>query len=184
VHDIVKVAADLAEAKLADALPRRWVHVQAVAAKAVEIGFVVPDPDVLTIAAWLHDIGYAPDVAFTGLHSLDGARWLTDHGWDDRLAGLVGNHSCALHEAQERGMADVLAREYPQEQSVTADALWYVDMTTGPDGQDVTAEQRLAEIRERYGPDDLVTRFWRHAEPELMEAVRRTKTRLAERQPM
>lgn len=34
-------------------------------------------------------------------------------------------------------------------------------MTTGPDGQNLSVEDRLAEIRQRYGPDDLVTRFWR-----------------------
>lgn len=181
---MIRAAKDVAEARLADSLARRWVHVQAVAAEALRISVVVPDPDVLVIAAWLHDIGHAPDVAETGLHSLDGARWLTRHEWDARVASLVGNHSCALHEAEERGLAHVLATEYPQEQSATADALWYADMTTGPDGEHLTAAQRLAEIRERYGPEDLVTRFWLHAEPDLMEAVRRTEARLAERQPM
>ncbi|MFK4247693.1 metal-dependent phosphohydrolase [Micromonospora chokoriensis] len=56
-------------------------------------------------------------------------------------------------------------------------------MTTGPDGQSMTAEERLAEIRERYGPDDLVTRFWQKAEPALMEVVRRMEGRMAG-QPM
>lgn len=51
-------------------------------------------------------------------------------------------------------------------------------MTTGPDGQNLTTEQRLAEIRARYGPDDLVTRFWVKAEAPLLEAVRRTEERL------
>jgi hypothetical protein len=76
-----------------------------------------------------------------------------------------------------------LIDEFPQEESATADALWFVDMTTGPNGQDLTVEQRLAEIRERYGPDDVVTRFWRRAEPELVQAVRRTQRRL-QAQPM
>ncbi|MFG2049209.1 hypothetical protein ACGFIW_17495 [Micromonospora sp. NPDC048935] len=65
---------------------------------------------------------------------------------------------------------------------MSSDALWYADMTTGPDGQDFTVMERLAEIRERYGPDDLVTRFWKKAEPALIEAVRRTQARAA--QPM
>jgi hypothetical protein len=68
--------------------------------------------------------------------------------------------------------------EFPLEQSPTSDALWFADMTTGPDGQDLTVDQRLAEIRERYGPDDLVTRFWVKAEAPLLEAVRRTEERL------
>jgi hypothetical protein len=62
--------------------------------------------------------------------------------------------------------------------SAVRDALWYVDMTTGPDGQDMAVDERLAEIRQRYGPDHLVTRFWEKAEFPLMEAVQRTERRL------
>ncbi|MEV6488562.1 HD domain-containing protein [Actinoplanes sp. NPDC051633] len=180
MSDIV-TAAELAAQKLATALPRRWLHVQAVGTKAAWLGAVVEpaDASLLVSAAWLHDIGYAPDIVDTGLHALDGARWLVRHGWDNRLAGLVANHSCALYEAAERGLDDVLAAEFPQEHSAVADALWYADMTTGPEGQDLSAWERLEEIRERYGPDDAVTRFWRRAEPELFEAVRRTEERQA-----
>jgi hypothetical protein len=108
---------------------------------------------------------------------------LRRNGWDDRIAGLVAYHSCALYEAAERGLVDALAQEFRQEHTALADALWFVDMTTGPDGQDMTAHERLQEIRNRYGPDDVVTRFWRHAEPALLDAVQRTEARL-ERQPM
>jgi hypothetical protein len=162
-------------------LPRRWRHVQAVGIKAAWLGPAVgrDDAELLVAAAWLHDIGYAPDVVDTGLHALDGARWLLKNGWDSRLASLVANHSCALYKAAERGLDDVLGAEFPQERSAVADTLWYADMTTGPDGQDLTAWQRLEEIRDRYGPDDVVTRFWRRAEPELLEAVRRTEERRA-----
>lgn len=90
-------AAELAADKLGAALPRRWTHVQAVGTKAAWLGSVVDprDADLLVSAAWVHDIGYAPDIADTGLHALDGARWLLRNGWDSRLAGLVANHSCA-----------------------------------------------------------------------------------------
>ncbi|WP_446214699.1 HD domain-containing protein [Micromonospora sp. IBSANI012] len=138
-----------------------------------------PDAELLAAAAWLHDIGYAPDVADTGFHSLDGARWLLRQGFSLRLAALVAHHSCASYEADERGLGDALASEFPLETSATSDALWYADMTTGPDGQDFTVQERLAEIRERYGPDDLVTRFWMKAEQPLIEAVRRTQARMA-----
>lgn len=50
---------------------------QTVASRADEIGYVVSeDTDVLVAAAWLRDIGYAPEVVDTGFHPLDGARWL------------------------------------------------------------------------------------------------------------
>jgi hypothetical protein len=36
------------------------------------------DADLLEAAAWLHDIGYAPGLVTSGLHRLDGARYLRD----------------------------------------------------------------------------------------------------------
>jgi putative nucleotidyltransferase with HDIG domain len=185
VGGLLERAVEVAEAHLAASLPRRWCHVQAVGRKAERLGrhLVGDDAEVLAVAAWLHDIGYAPDVVDTGLHALDGARWLVRRGWDRRIAGLVANHSGALHEATERGMASALRDAFPQEKSTTADALWFVDMTTGPDGEDLTVQERLEEIRQRYGPHDVVTRFWRRAEPELLRAVQRTQERL-KAQPM
>jgi hypothetical protein len=142
---------------------------------------------VLAAAAWLHDIGYARDLAATGFHPLDGARWLSAQGFDPRVTALVAHHSCALIEADERGLSDQLAAEFPQEESPTADALWYCDMTTGPDGQNFDVVDRLQEIHARYGPDHVVTRFIARAESSIVAAVRRTEDRLAgvtDRQPM
>ena len=51
-------------------------------------------------AAWLHDIGYAPGLALTGLHQLDRARYLRDaQRADAMLCRLVAHHSCAIVEA-------------------------------------------------------------------------------------
>src|SRR5689334_16254458 len=131
---IETTARQVAETELAAPLPRRWRHVQAVAAKAARIASIVSEPErpTLVAAAWLHDVGYAPSIAVTEFHALDGARWLRDHGWDDRLASLVANHSCATFEADERGFGAELRAEFPAETSALADALWYSDMTTGP----------------------------------------------------
>jgi hypothetical protein len=72
-------AQGLARTLLADALPRRWAHVQGVAARARSLAAAVgADAGLLEAAAWLHDIGYLPDLATTGLHGLDGARYLRD----------------------------------------------------------------------------------------------------------
>ncbi|MEW2145765.1 HDIG domain-containing metalloprotein [Micromonospora vinacea] len=175
-----ELASTTSRRHLATSLPRRWRHVQAVAAKAEQLAYLVgDDADLLAAAAWLHDIGYARDIADTGSHSLDGARWLLRQGFDSRLAALVAHHSCASYEADERGLGHALAREFPREETATSDALWYADMTTGPDGQDLTVDERLAEIRERYGPAHVVTRFWRRAEPTLQAAVRRTQLRMS-----
>jgi hypothetical protein len=126
-------AARVAEKHLAGALPRRWMHVQAVAGKAHRLTPLVgEDGDVLVAAAWLHDIGYAPGITDTGFHALDGARWLLGEGFSPRVAALVAHHSCASYEADERGLLEALTAEFRYEQSPTSDALWFADMTYWP----------------------------------------------------
>lgn len=80
-------------------------------------------------AAVLHDVGYAPRLAATGFHPLDGAPFLRDeHGADERLVWLVANHSFALLEAEERGLRKVLEREFPLlDEPLLVDALVYCD---------------------------------------------------------
>jgi hypothetical protein len=145
-------------------------------AEGVALILDASDRDALIAAAWLHDIGYAKRLAVTGFHPLDGGRWLRERGFDPR----VTNHSAAVIEADERGLGDELSAEFPPEESAVADALIYCDMTTGPDGQDFDVADRLAEIRSRYGPDHVVTRFIKRAEPAILEAARRTEKRLAD----
>jgi HD domain len=166
---------------LAKPLPRRWAHSQGVAATAGTLAPVLGrDGDLLTAAAWLHDIGYAPSVASTGFHPLDGARHLRDaEGASDILCRLVAHHSCAINEAAERGLARDLTTEFRPARRDLADALTYCDMTTSPDGQRLPVGQRLAEIRARYGPDHMVSRTIARSEPQLTSAVRRVTGRLA-----
>lgn len=106
--------------------------------------------DILVAAAWLHDIGYAPDLIDTGFHPIDGARFLRKLGADDRLVCLVAYHSCAVYEARVRGLEDVLLAEFRHETSPTYDALVFCDLTTGPAGERVTYPERIKEIREHY----------------------------------
>ena len=54
-------AGQLARALLQEPVPRRWAHVQGVAARARGLAPVLgADADLIEAAAWLHDIGYAP----------------------------------------------------------------------------------------------------------------------------
>lgn len=119
-----------------------------------------------------------PALVATGLHSLDGARYLASVGADERLVNLVAHHSCAVLEADLRGLTAELA-EFPDEGPTSArDALWWADMTTTPDGAQTTLVDRVAEIQDRYGPDDVVSCFIRWAWPDLLAAVERTEERL------
>jgi hypothetical protein len=158
VVQLVDQARALAEAELAEASPGRWAHVQAVADKAAAVAEILLDTaeaTILVAAAWLHDVGHGPRAANTGFQSLDGARWLRRRGFDGRVTALVAHHPCAQLAADERGLADDLAWEFDDEDSVVSDALWYADMTTGPNGEFVT-----------------------QAEAAIVAAVRRTEERL------
>lgn len=55
-------------------------------------------PRPLVVAALLHDIGYAPELATTGYHTLDGARFIGAHG-EPNVASLVAHHTDARREA-------------------------------------------------------------------------------------
>src|SRR6185295_3289944 len=172
-------AEGLARTLLADTLPRRWADVQGVAARARTLkSSLGADADLVEAAAWLHDIGYPPELATTGLHGLDGARYLRDvrHA-EPLLCRLVAHHSCAVIEAEERGLAHVLTREFAPLPRPLADALTFCDMTTSPDGQQVQVQNRLAEIHDRYGTSHLVNRSIRRATPLMMEAVGHVQAR-------
>lgn len=174
-------AEDTARTILQTPLPRRWAHSQGVAAQARTLESILgDDADVLIAAAWLHDIGYAPDLMDTGFHPLDGARYLSDTPQaDELLCRLVAHHSCAVTEAAQRDLDGVLLREFEPVGGELADALIYCDLTTGPDGQRMSVEQRLAEIRSRYGLEDPVIRALAWSAPELTGAVQRVHRRLA-----
>jgi HD superfamily phosphohydrolase len=156
----------------------RWDHVRGVARQAQRVSPALDEHDrpYLVAAAWLHDIGYAPTLAATAFHPLDGARHLRALG-HERLARLVAYHSSARWEAEALGLSDDLAA-FSREDSATADALTYCDMTTSPTGQRITLAGRLAEIAERYGAEHLVVRCLQRAHDHLAGAVQRTEKRL------
>jgi hypothetical protein len=172
-------AAELAEAKLAQALPRRWRHVRSVARRARWAAKRLSLADDLVAAAWLHDVGYAPELVETGFHPLDGARYLRRAGIDEHVVSLVAYHSCARIEAEVRGLGAELAAEFLPADPTLTDVLLYCDMTTGPSGDYVRPADRLVEVRGRYGPDHEVTRFVELAAPEILAAAGRVEEMLA-----
>jgi hypothetical protein len=161
-------------------LPRRLAHVTGVAEQAARAAVVADDPALLVAAAWLHDIGYAPALARLGFHPIDGAAFLRGRGADDRLCGLVANHSCACVEARRRG----LTIDWPDEDTALRDALWWADMTTTPTGQVTEVRQRIAEVQERYGPGHVVALSVAEAAPRLIGAADRTERRMGSQPPL
>jgi putative nucleotidyltransferase with HDIG domain len=176
-------ARGIAEQLLAESLPQRWAHSVGVGRKAESVADLVgDDAELLVSAAYLHDIGYAPGVAATGLHALDGARYLRDVvGGDARLCSLVAYHSCADIEARHRGLTDELRAEFEPVGGLLADALTYCDMTTTPDGEPTDVETRLAEIKSRYGAGHMVAESISEASPAIVNAVGRVSELIAAR---
>jgi HD domain len=175
----IEAAEEMAEEKLADPLPRRWRHVRSVARRARWVAGKLSLSEELVVAAWLHDIGYAPGLVETGFHPLDGARYLRQAGINRRVVSLVAYHSCAEIEADVRGLSDVLTSEFKPGDPLLTDVLLYCDMTTGPDGDYVRPADRLVEIRGRYGPDHEVTRFVERAASEILTTAGRVEELVA-----
>jgi putative nucleotidyltransferase with HDIG domain len=173
--DALKIAQQLLESEL----PRRWAHTQGVAARARGLARVLGDEgELVEAAAWLHDIGYASAVASTGLHSLDGARYLRDElAASDMLCRLVAHHTCAAIEAEERGMP-AITKEFLGPPAELLDALTFCDLTSSVDGAPTDVDERLSEILTRYPTDHVVHRSITRSAPMLNDAVRNMDRRL------
>ncbi|PPK71067.1 HD domain-containing protein [Actinokineospora auranticolor] len=171
-------AAELAAALLGS-LGNRWRHTVAVAGRAAELAVTVSraERSVLVSAAWLHDIGYAPDLVETGFHPIDGARYLTRAGWPDRIAALVAHHSGARFTAPFLGLGRQMAT-YPYEDSPVSDALTYADQTVDNRGTRVSLRDRFTEMLSRLGPDSANARAHHLREPDLLAAAHRVERRL------
>jgi hypothetical protein len=158
----------------------RWVHTSAVVRRARTVARALPTPagaTTLLVAAWLHDVGYAPALADTGFHPLDGARWLTAHGWAPEIAGLVAHHSASRYVAEARGLGELMATyDAPSTyQGPVADALTWADQTTGPSGRAMDVQARLEDMLRRHGPDSPNARCHAVRWPAILSAVARTE---------
>jgi HD domain len=154
-------------------LGRRWAHVQAVARRATQIAPAFGGlADLLVASAYLHDIGYAPELARTGFHPLDGGRFLQAEGCRE-LSSLVAHHSGARTEATLRGIPDY-EEEFPYEDAPLNHALTFCDMTTGPGGDRVGLAARVAEISARYGAGHVTARAITACVPEFERNIAET----------
>jgi hypothetical protein len=174
----VESATGLAEQWLAE-LPVRLAHVRGVADATARItaSVAAERASELIAAGWLHDIGYAPGLAATGFHPIDGARFVRAQGFPDVVVSLVAFHTGAEIEANVRGLDGALD-EFARPPLDMLDLLTFADLTTGPAGEPVRPEDRLAEVLARYGPDDPVHRSILLSRPGLLEAAERARSRL------
>jgi len=88
-----------------------------------------------------------------------------------RRSKAAAGHSCAVIEAEECGLVEVLRREFEPTPQAFSSALTFCDMTTSPGGKPVIVDWRLAEIHRRYGSGHLVSRSIHRATPMILDAV-------------
>lgn len=169
----------LARTSLQHVAPRRWRHVDGAIRLAEEVAPALgEDGDLLVAAVAAVGAGWAPQYAETGFASLDGARLVERLGGPSRLAALVAHYIASAFEAELRGLGGPYVA-YEDEQTAVRDALWYCDLSVGPDGDRIGAEARLAEIAIRYGDDPIVGQWLEHRGPQLIQACIRTRKLLS-----
>ncbi|MEU7764530.1 HD domain-containing protein [Nocardia sp. NPDC049190] len=126
-------------------------------------------------AAYLHDVGYGhPDIGF---HPLDGARLLQSLGYSQVVCHIVAFHTAAEVESEVRGLDPRMFDEFRLTDVVGLDMaddfMWWADLSTGPNGEEFSVDERLAEILRRYEPGSVVHTAITRAEPRLRMAVQR-----------
>lgn len=155
-RSIVSEAREIAEKFLADSLPQRWAHTVKVAETAQQLAEALDavSPEIIVAAAWLHDVGYAAELAQTGFHPLDGAAYLSRDAQHLRfVTKLVAHHTGAMFEAEQRGLHTQLAQyHFPVDVEELA-ILNAADLCTSPNGELVDPQTRLNEILKRYPPE-------------------------------
>lgn len=158
-------------------LGRRWRHVQQVGSVAESFVAAGKVSEVVAVAAWLHDIGYAAALARTGFHPLDGGRFLQARGASDEIVGLVGYHTGAMFEADERGLLAEL-QTLPKPDQDDQDLLTYFDLSVGPDGTVVDPKARVEEILTRYAPGHPVHKAVARSQSHLLRVAERAERRI------
>ncbi|OYO08825.1 hypothetical protein CGZ94_20225 [Enemella evansiae] len=163
---------------LLEELGRRWQHVRGVGETAEGLlERMGPIGPLVVRAAWWHDVGYAPELHETGHHAIDGALYLKKSGRDEELVNLVAWHTGSEFEAEQRGLLRELEK-FPKPNPIALDLLTLIDLSTGPDGEPIREERRIAEILNRYGPRDPVHRAVAASGPGLIAASTRAKLSL------
>ena len=103
----------------------------------------------VSAAAWLHDIGYAPELMDTGMHAIDGALFLDRLGAPVEVVSLVAYHTGAEFEAEERGLIDALD-QFDRPEQDDLDLLILADLLSGSAGERVSLPERFDGIFGRY----------------------------------
>jgi hypothetical protein len=90
---------------------------------------------------------------------------------------LVAHHSGARFIAEALWLGPALA-EFQEESGIVADVLTYADQTTGPQGQEMSVDRRMADMLERHGPGSVQAFVHPIRGPYLLNVVDRVEDAL------
>ena len=93
------------------------------------------------------------------------------------VVSLIAHHTGADAEADERGLGEAMY-DFVSPPRDVLDVVTFADLTTSPDGDLISAEDRVAEILSRYEKDDPVHAAVSRSAPELLASVSRIYERL------
>jgi hypothetical protein len=183
---LVRDARALAESLLVDD-PTRLEHVRGAGTVAGMVASALSphQPEMIIAAAWLHDIGYAPAIARTGFHPVDGALFLAREGWPDPVVFMVAHHSQAAVLAPYYGVQHHMAL-LEHVHGVADDIITFSDLRAGPNGLGAEPRDRVEDMRRRHADSGVVPRAIREARYRMLltaaarvnaEVNRATRTR-------
>lgn len=130
----------------------RLAHIQQVIRTAQAIEARRSFAGRLIAAATYHDIGYAPSLATTGFHPVDGAETARKDGFDGEIVDAVLHHSGARGLAS-RSRPDLMHMYGPDcrmTETALSRALTFCDNRSGPRGESLSLAARIADIRVRH----------------------------------
>lgn len=155
-------------------LSDRLVHSYGVAESLADMSGEVFGPTGMTVRQrkwyWclgaLHDIGYAYPI--TGFHSIDGAQFVARSPELASFAPHIFWHSTAEWEYRTAGAQ--IVTNVPKPSAFDHALLWVADFTTGPQGQAMTIDERIADIADRHSPQSTAFRSAAGSFPALVQA--------------
>ena len=150
ISPLVRDAQTMAQTLLADDQDRlRHVRGAGLVASMAAGALRLDQPELVVAAAWLHDIGYAPAIARTGFHPLDGALFLAHEGWPEEVVFLVAHHSHAAVVAPYYGVEPHMAL-FEHLPGLADDVITFSDLRAGPNGLGADPRDRVKDMRRRH----------------------------------
>ncbi len=129
---------------------------------ALEMGLTEDLVEKVEIASLLHDIGYSDDFKFAHFHPVDGYFYLKYNGWDKLFQTVALHHSLSKNLA-ETTRKDVISIynncEYlTEEEELIVNIVSEADFQVNSIGNIVSFEERLQDIKERYGENTPISK--------------------------